>query len=726
MRQVFIDKGAVVVKEVVQPVLDEHTILVSVCYSFISSGTEIESLLSTQAIFFNSVPHKVKQVLRSVVSPECHPPHSTERNSGQAEIASIGYSCSGYVIAIGSKVKRLSIGDWVACAGAGYANHADLICVPERLAVRISHEKFAKAASISTIGGVALQALRRARLSLGDTVCIYGLGLIGQLLVQLAKMSGCRVIGIDIVQNRLELAHKMGADYVCLGTSPTLVQELSLITEGYGVDAALVTVTSETSNVVHKAIQVTKRKGRVVVVSDTSLHIDQEAFYQKEIDLLMTSAYGSGCCDPLYERSGDPEYFYNQSRWSESRNMKAFIQLIEANAIAIDPLISAEVGLEDIHDAYLNIQNKQMLGVVLRYRSNGSNTPLVQYKQTTSQPIESEIRFIPARNEKIRIGIIGAGGFAKDYLIPIMAKGKYAKINAVVDTDIVKSINVGRQCGIETSYTSDDDLYTNDLIDVVIISSPDTFHSQQAIKAMQHGKAVFVEKPMVINYDQFCALRSFLYTNPTIPFCVDYSRSFSPFIKKIKRLLTQRSTPITVYYRFNAGYVGKNHWVHTELASGKIIGEACHIFDLFCFLTDAKPVTISVESLHIAREDIFPTDNYVAHIRFSDGSLCSLLHTTLGNTDLGVERMELFCDGKSIVLDDYVRLFGFGVPSWFNETSTVPDRGHEALLEQFFDSVRSTHYIPPISLDRLALVAELTLIVDQLACQGGGIKELQS
>lgn len=725
MRQVFIDKGAVVVKEVVQPVLDEHAILVSVCYSFISSGTEIESLLSTQAVFFNSVPHKVKQILRSVVSPERHTSQGADHSTGRAEVASIGYSCSGYVIAIGSKVQRLSVGDWVACAGAGYANHADLICVPERLAVRISHEKFAKAASISTIGGVALQALRRARLSLGDTVCIYGLGLVGQLLVQLAKMSGCRVIGIDIVQNRLELAQKMGADYVFLGSSPTLLQELSLITEGCGVNAALVTVTSETSNVVHNAIQITRRKGRVVVVSDTGLHIGQEAFYQKEIDLLMTSAYGSGCCDPLYEQSGDLEHLYHQSRWSESRNMKAFVQLIEANAIAIDPLISAEVGLENVHDAYLNIQNKHMLGVVLCYRSHGNDTPFMHYKQAINTPVGNEIRFIPARNEKIRVGIVGTGHFAKNYLIPFMTKEKHAKIHAIVDSDIVKSINMGRQCGVDTSYTADDDLYQNDQVDAVVISSPDTSHAHQAIKAMQHGKAVFVEKPMAINYDQFNALRSFLYANPTIPFCVDYSRSFSPFIKKIKRLLAQRSTPITLYYRFNAGYLGKNHWVNTELASGKIIGEACHIFDLFCFLTDAKPVTISVESLHVAREDIFPTDNYVTHIRFSDGSLCSLMHTTLGNTDLGVERMELFCDGKSIVLDDYVRLFGFGVPSWFNETATTPDRGHEALLEQFFDSVRSGHYTPPIPLDRLALVAELTLIVDQLACQGGGVKELE-
>ncbi|MDP3889468.1 MAG: Gfo/Idh/MocA family oxidoreductase, partial [bacterium] len=390
----------------------------------------------------------------------------------------------------------------------------------------------------------------------------------------------------------------------------------------------------------------------------------------------------------------------------------------------INALISTEVNLEDIHEAYKRIQGKQVLGVVVKYSHEHYTAALPHESPLKLAPKKIDVRFIPAVKDQLRVGIIGAGGFAKVKLLPIVSRLKNTKINAIVDTDIANSINVSQLYCASKTYANDDDLFVNDDVDVVVIASPHKYHCDQALKAMQHGKAVFVEKPMVTDFGQLARFKEFFKKNKEFPFCVDYNRSFAPFIQKIKRLVSKRKAPIIIQYRMNAGFISKEHWIQTDIGAGRIIGEACHVFDLFCYLTEAKPLSVSVEALHASRDDLFPTDNFCAQIRFEDGSLCSLIYTAIGHSDLGKERMEIFFDGKSIVLDDYIRLFGFGVPSWFNETMSSQDKGHETLIQQFFSGLKQESFEPPISIQRLLLVAELTLIIDKLACEDGGIKNL--
>ena len=229
---------------------------------------------------------------------------------------------------------------------------------------------------------------------------------------------------------------------------------------------------------------------------------------------------------------------------------------------------------------------------------------------------------------------------------------------------------------------------------------------------------------MVTTFEQLEQIRSTLNNYPNAPLCVDYNRSFSPFINKIKHVIKNRHTPLMINYRMNAGFIPKEHWIQTKVGAGRIIGEACHIFDLFCYLTDAKPVSVSVEAVHASREDIFPTDNFTAHVRFSDGSVCSLIYTALGHVKPGKELMEIFFDSKTIVMDDYLSLDGYGLAPWFQETVSYPEKGHEQLIGRFFDGLRTPEFNPPISYERLDMVAELTLIIDQIACEGGGSKEL--
>lgn len=728
MRQVFLKKGTIVVKHVSQPLLDESAILVAVHYSFISSGTELASIAHSKESqkHFTSVPEKIKKVLQAVASDGIDGASALIKGKLKGELQTLGYSCSGIVIAVGKKVTRLRVGDLVACAGAGYANHADIVCIPESLAVKVKDRAHLRAASLTTIGSIAMQGIRRANVQIGEFVCVFGLGLLGQLTVQLAKQAGCRVIGFDLVAERLELAQRLGADYVFNPSQHDIAREIAFLTEHQGVDVTIITAAAHDDTIIQQSMEITRKKGRVVLVGDVAMKFDRNPCYQKEIDFLISCSYGPGRYDATYEQRGR-DYPYAYVRWTENRNMQSFLHLIEQEKIVIDPLISAQVTLDTIDSAYTSLLDKQGLGVVVEYNHGddyGFNQPMAL---ETPHPTAHEIRFTPARTDTLRVGIVGAGGFAKVKLLPLISRIKHARIDAIVDANITNAINAGQVYKASRTMVHDEELFQEDLVDIVVIASPHKFHAAQALRALQNGKAVFVEKPLATDFAQFNELSTFLKNNPRAPLCVDYNRSHAPFIKKIKQAISQRTTPLVVHYRMNAGFIPREHWIQTDIGAGRIIGEACHIIDLFCYLTDSRPTAVSVEALHAGAANIFPTDNFIAQISFEDGSICSLLYTSLGHEAVGKERMELFFDSKTIVMDDYQILSGYGLPKTFDDLSTMPDKGHENLLRLFFDRLsKNQEFTHPIGVDRMLTGAYVTLVIDQLACEGGGTKELGS
>lgn len=721
MRQLFLEKGAIVVKEVSRPLLDEHSVLVAVHYSFISSGTEVATINNANTSILSNVPYKIKKVIESVADVGVEGTKALIKGKIVGQSTVIGYSCSGRILEVGAKVTRFRSGDLVACAGAGLANHADLVCVPEHLVAKVSSEEHLKLSSITTIGAIALQGVRRAQPQLGETVCVIGLGLLGQITVQLAKLSGCTVVGIDLLPERLALAKQLGADYVYNANDPLLKKEIEFLTQHHGVDHTLITAASKSDAIMQQAMELTRRKGKVIIVGDVGLKLERDPFYKKEIDVLISCSYGPGRYDTTYEQKGI-DYPYAYVRWTEQRNMQSFVQLLEQGKLNLAPLMSVETDIEHAAQAYEQITKQSALGVVLRYGAKPEDQS-IQSIIIPSQ-IDKGFRFLPARAEKLRVGLVGAGGFAKIKLLPLMAKIDGIKINAIVDADMGNALSITKLYGAARALSHDEELFNDDLVDVVVIASPHKFHCDQAMRALKSGKAVFMEKPMVSDYEQYARFATFLHRFSDAPLCVDYNRSFSPFMQKVKRSIEKRHSPLIIHYRMNAGYISKDHWVQSDIGAGRIIGEACHIIDLFCFLTDAKPLAVSVEAMHTAKDDIFPTDNFSAQITFQDGSICTLLYTSLGHSQLGKERMELFFDGKTIVMDDYAQLHGFGFPNTFHETTVAPDKGHEALINQFFESVKQPSFTPPISFDRLALVAHLTLVIDSLACQGGGTREI--
>lgn len=717
MRQVFLQKSAVIVKEICQPAMDDYAVLVVVHYSFISSGTEAATIIQAeQNGLFSNASQKIKKVLESVASHGIEGTMALVKSKLQGELQVLGYSCSGRVIAIGKKVRHLRIGDYVACAGAGFAHHADLVCVPEQLVVKVNHEHL-KYGSITTIGAIALQGIRQADLQLGETVCVIGLGLLGQLTVQLAKAAGCTVVGIDLLKDRLELAQHFGASHTLHATEDTIENEIDYITNHYGVDATIITAAAKNDTIIQQAMKITRKKGKVVLVGDVNIQFDRSPFYAKEIDFRVSCSYGPGRYDPQYEQQGI-DYPLPYVRWTENRNMQAFVALLEQGKLDIDRLITHYATLDTIVDAYDQIKKKDGLGILVSY--DHEKTEQI-YQKTTS----SEITFKPARAYgPVRIGMIGAGGFAKVKLMPIISKLSNIKINAIADADITTAMNTSNLYKAAKACADYTDLFKEDLIDAVVIASPHKFHCAQTIDALSHGKAVFIEKPMVTTWDQLHDMRSFLKSHAQARICVDYNRAFSPFMQKIKGVLNNRKQPLIMHYRMNAGFISKDHWTQTDIGAGRIIGEACHIFDLFYYLTDSQPIAVSVESMQSSDENIFPTDNFSAQVSFEDGSVCSLLYTSVGHKKLSKERMELFFDGKAIVMDDYISLQGYGLYPGFDEFNRPQDKGHAALLQQFFAAIAKNEFEPPIDYKRLDLVAELTLVIDALACKGGGMQHV--
>jgi predicted dehydrogenase/threonine dehydrogenase-like Zn-dependent dehydrogenase len=740
MRQVFIDKGILSIKNVAEPILDDYSVIVQVHYSCISSGTEQATIAEAKKSVITNVPEKIKKVLYAVMEHGVVSTASLIREKLSGSIYSLGYSCSGQVIAVGKKIASLQVGDYVSCAGAGYAQHADIVCVPEHLVVKISNKKNLSVASSVTLGAIALQGIRRADIKIGDVVSVIGLGLLGQMTVQLAKLAGATVFGIDIIENRLSLALSCGSDQVYNGQNRNdTTNEIAFATNHHGVDVAIITAASSSNDIVSHAIELTRKKGKIVLVGDVGIELDRELLYKKEIDFLISCSYGPGRYDPTYEQYGH-DYPYAYVRWTENRNMQVIAGLIESGKLNIHALLPEVARISVAQTVYQKIQNKTLLGAILSYCDEDENTDIISSGSRVENSLaHDQVHDVAAGqstsslNKKfnfaklagpVRVGVIGAGGFAKIRLLPILSGIKNVQLEAIVDINNAQALTVARTYKVAHVLSDYHDLFTQDLIDVAVIASPHIFHADQAIHALSSGKAVFLEKPMVTTFEQLNVFRNFFATRSNPLFCVDYNRSFSPFMQSIKKSIEKRSTPLMVNYRMNAGYIPAQHWVQTDVGAGRIIGEACHIFDLFAFLTDARPLAVSVEAIHGAKDALFPTDNFSVQVRYDDGSLCTLFYTAMGNVNMGKERMELFFDGKTIVMDDYKILKGYGLGPMFNKKAHTSDKGHNVLLQTFFNAIREPIFVPPILPERLLLTAELSLTVDLLVCKGGGEKNI--
>lgn len=704
MLQLLLQKGNIVIEEVPPPAISDNEVLVKTHYSLISTGTELSGIsMSKESLLTRAMkqPHHVKKALK--MAGEKGLVQTYKIIKGMLDFGTqIGYSLAGEVVEVGKNIRDIFKGDLVACSGAGRANHAELVAVPRLLVSRIPDGLGSKQAASVTLGAIAMQGVRQANPKLGEFVAVIGLGLIGQLTAQILKASGCRVIGVDPDEKRCELAKKLGANFTLTFADTNEIQK---ITEGFGVDAAIITASTDSHEPLQQAMEITRRKGTVVVVGAVGLHLQRSPWYEKEIDLKISCSYGPGRYDETYEEEM-LDYPLPYVRWTENRNMEEYLRLLAEGKIDFLALQPQEFSLQEAVKAYEQLKEQKPLAILLSYPH--------------APPHEKKISLASARAAKkdgrISIALIGAGSFAITTHLPNLAKLKNLyNLKAIVSKKGTTAKQFAKQYGAEYCTTDFEEVLNDPNVDAVLIATRHNLHAKLALEALRAGKHVFAEKPLAITREEleeiknFFSLQTGIYKEKTPMLMVGFNRRFSPYAKRIKELTANRRNPLLVHYRVNAGYLPPDHWTQKPEGGGRIIGEACHFFDFFEFLTGARPKKIEAQSLSPRTKDILGQDNFSAAISYEDGSVCHLLYTALGNKNLPKEYAEIYCDGRVYELNDYKSLRVWGgegdLKTWHQ------DKGHFEELQAFAHALRDGKF--PIPLEELFSVTETSFEVNK-------------
>lgn len=673
MKQVLVRGGGVVVDEVPAPALGPRSLLVRVHYSCVSVGTELTGVqLSGLPLYRRALkqPHHARKALE--LAKDQGFVRTYKRISGRLAAGTpTGYSAAGEVIALGDDVTGFAVGDRVACAGGGYANHAEVIAVPVNLVVRVPDGLPLDDASTVTLGAIAMQGVRRAEPTLGETIAVIGLGVLGQLTVQLLRAQGARVIGSDLDPVRAEQARTSGAHWV-VRDGESLADVARKATDGFGADGVIITAATSSSAVVSDAFQSCRRRGRVVVVGDVGLDLKRYDLYEKELDLRMSTSYGPGRYDSVYEEEGH-DYPYGYVRWTEGRNMEEYLRLLSEGRVALAHLPSERYAIGDATAAYeaLKREGPKPTIVVLEYPRE--NTPPVRTVKTRTSPV--------AREKRIRVALIGSGSFAEGTHVPNLAKldGDF-ELRAVMSRTGATAKAFATRNNATYATTDFDEVLADAEVDLVLITTRHDLHAALALQALRAGKHVFVEKPLALTFEELADIEAFYAGATDAPVLMTgFNRRFSPAVRKLRERLEHRTAPIVADYRMNAGYIPLDHWVHGPEGGGRNIGEACHVYDVFDALTGA-PVNAVRASAIAPSNRLAANDNFTATVTYDDGSLCTLTYTALGAKEHPKERLEVYADGVVLTLDDYRSLSASGrkTPLW---TSRTIDKGHRDELE---------------------------------------------
>ncbi len=632
--------GSMLVEEFPSPSCIEGGILVKTYFSLISAGTEKASVDNAKGSLFDRArkqPDQVKLVLDTIKKEGLLNTIKRVQNKLDS-YKSLGYSAAGIVVE--SDCSEFSPGDRVACAGAGYANHAEMISVPKNLAVKLPDNVSFEDAAYTTLGAIAMQGFRQAEPVLGETIAVIGLGLLGQITVQLLKSAGCRVIGLDINESLFEKARSFGADKTMLSSSENKDSILAF-TRGMGCDSVIITASAKSNQPIELAMDICRKKGKVVVVGDVWMNIARGAFYLKEIDLRISCSYGPGRYDANYEQRGN-DYPYAYVRWTENRNMQAFIDLISSGRMDVKSMTTHVVDIKDAVRAYDIIGGKiqeKYLGILLKY--NPENVDTKKNIKVNTYTAAS----------KIKLGFIGAGGFASNYLLPPLKKSEVDFV-AVSTATAVNAKQAARTFGFAEASTDSESIIRNKDTNCIFIASRHDSHAEFVRLSIENNKPVFVEKPLAINFEQLESIKSAVekYSGRVM---VGFNRRFSDSFKSIAEFFKNRSEPLAMTYRVNAGFIPKSHWVHEENQGGRIIGEVCHFIDTMVFLCGALPIKVSAECISSDNIEVNNNDNVIISLKFADGSIGNISYLANGDSSLPKEYCEVFCERSSAIMDNF-------------------------------------------------------------------------
>jgi predicted dehydrogenase len=541
---------------------------------------------------------------------------------------------------------------------------------------------------------------------LGESIVVVGLGLLGQLCAQMLRANGCNVIGVDIDSQRLAIAKSSGIDHALNPADEDYVAVVQRLTDGFGADAAVICAAGTSDEIVRKAMQCCRRKGRVVLVGDVGLHLQRSDFYQKELDFLISTSYGPGRYDPKYEETGS-DYPIAYVRWTENRNMQAYLDLLASERIGFGNFPPTVFDLERVNEAYASVSGSARTSLValLKYSEAASLVHRIPL------PIAAS-----ARRGPIGVTLVGAGGFAQGMHLPNMRKLKNLfSLRGIISRTGTNAKAAGQQFGAAYVGTDFKSALADSDTSLILIATRHHLHASMVLEALEAGKNVFVEKPLALHDEELESIEYFYSQRAGTPvplLMTGFNRRFSPSMIRAKQWLASRSSPMMVNYRMNAGFIPLDHWVHGEEGGGRNVGEACHIYDLFAFLTASSPLRIKAECISATGRQWNANDNFVATIGYSDGSVCSLTYTALGSRDFPKERMEIYCDGSVIELDDYrsLKMTGRTASEW---KSSAPAKGQFQELEAVGNWLLAPSAAWPISLADQLAVSRVALEVER-------------
>lgn len=650
--------GRVTLMEAPTPTLAPRQVRVRTLHSAVSPGTEGNKIRTGKQTLIQkarSRPDQVKQVIDMVGQVGLR--GTIQKVRAKLEGAQpLGYSLSGVVTEVAPDVEGLRPGDLVACAGGGFANHADEVVVPINLVARVPEGVPADAAAMTTLGAIALQGIRLARPSLGECAVVVGLGVVGLMAAQLLRAAGCRVIGTDIASAALDLARRTGSVDLAVDPANGSVEDsVREFTRGYGADLVLICAATSSNEPVAQAARICRKRGRVVVVGAVGMDLPREDYYTKEISFAVSCSYGPGRYDPQYEESG-VDYPLGFVRWTEGRNLEAVLDMVAAGKCDPLALVSHRFPFADAPRAYELFASgtEPHAGILLDY------------------PAETEI----ARRTEIRcggsavgdgrigVGFIGCGSYAQSFLLPPFKKASGVQLTAIHTRGGLSAADVGKRAGFARAVDSAEAILgAPDTVAVVIATRHDR-HGPLTLAALEAGKHVFVEKPLCLTIDQLTAiagkLRDLETSGHTPILQVGFNRRFSAAARAARAHMGESPGPLVMTYRVNAGHIPREHWSQDpELGGGRIVGEACHFIDLMQFCCGADPIEIHAVCVGESPSDLIPEDNVVLSLRFADGSVGSIIYAAHGGKSMPKEELQLLGGGRSAVIDNFgaVRLY---------------------------------------------------------------------
>lgn len=631
-------------EEVPPPALRSGGILVRVHRSLISLGTERAVIALAKKGPLGKAqdrPDLVRKVLNKAQQDGLWNTYKIVRNLLSSPIP-LGYSCAGEVVAAGEEAAEFRVGDRVACAGLNYANHAAIDYVPRNLAVKIPADLPYDSACFVTMGAIAMQGVRLAELTLGERVVVLGLGLVGQIVAQLARCSGCAVLATDVDPSKTELAAKLGAHQTYVGDAKGLTEAVNAFTGGHGADSVLLCAATKSDEPIRLAAQLSRLKGRVVVVGDVGLDLERRPYFEKEIRLVVSRSYGPGRYDPAYETRGI-DYPLPYVRWTEQRNMQSFLELCAHGDVRLEPLITHRFPIEEAETAYTLVTGERKepaVAILLEYQSASVEPPRLNLKAASVSPAKSGAA----------LGVIGAGQFAKGILLPEFARNKRLRIQAFCTASGYTSRHVAERYGATFCTSSPQEIIDDPSIDALLIATRHNEHAALTAAALRAGKAVFVEKPLALNETSLLEVEAAMSGGGRL--MVGYNRRFSPLMVRLKQFFARTTEPLFVTYRVNAVKPPADSWVYDPVeGGGRILGEVCHFVDSICYLTGSVPKRVFAEAM--PGKAGAPRDSVTITLVMANHAVGTIHYLANGDPSVPKEYLEVYGGESTGILENF-------------------------------------------------------------------------